>query len=157
MFIILFIFWLVLNGAITTEIVIIGLVLVSAVYAFMCRFFDFSIKKDLKIARMLGLILQYVGVLIVEIIKAAVTVVKVIINEEIKLDQTLITFETDLQSDVAKAVLADSITLTPGTITVIIKDNHLTVHCLSREMLDGIQECKFVQLLRKMEANWNRD
>jgi multicomponent Na+:H+ antiporter subunit E len=40
----------------------------------------------------------------------------------------IVHFRTRLQSDIARMVLANSITLTPGTITLDLNDDHLTVH-----------------------------
>ena len=58
-----------------------------------------------------------------------------------------------LKSRTAKAVLANSISITPGTITVKIDGDIFTVHCLSEEMLDGIESSSFMKLLTKMEAS----
>ena len=49
-------------------------------------------------------------------------------------------------------IMANSITLTPGTITASVDGNTYTVHCLSREMIDGIESSTFVRLLQKLEA-----
>ena len=51
-----------------------------------------------------------------------------------------------------KSMLANSITLTPGTITVDLKDGEYLVHCYDKSMGDGIDESGFVTLLRKLEA-----
>ena len=58
----------------------------------------------------------------------------------------------DLKTEFARFILANSITLTPGTITVLSEGNTLTVHCLRRELLGDLSESVFVRLLRKMEA-----
>ncbi len=61
-------------------------------------------------------------------------------------------FGTDLQSELSKVILANSITLTPGTITVSLEDNRFCVHCLDRELAEGMENSVFVELLKKMEA-----
>jgi multicomponent Na+:H+ antiporter subunit E len=66
-------------------------------------------------------------------------------------------FDADLKSELAKVMLANSITLTPGTITVSVEDNHYCVHCLDRELGAGIENSVFVELLEKIEeeeARW---
>ena len=49
-------------------------------------------------------------------------------------------------------ILANSITLTPGTITVSLEGNDFYVHCLDKEFAEGIDSSAFVELLQKMEA-----
>ena len=49
-------------------------------------------------------------------------------------------------------VLANSITLTPGTITVGLEGQEFYVHCLDKELAEGMENSIFVELLEKMEA-----
>ena len=51
MLVLFFIAWLIFNGRITLEIVIFGVVIAAAVFAFICKFMDHSIKKELKLYR----------------------------------------------------------------------------------------------------------
>lgn len=152
MFLILFAIWIVLNARITVEICIIGLLVAGIGYAFACFCLGWSPKRDLRLARMSGLIVAYICVLVVEIIKSSLRVVTIILNSHDPIKQSLVTFETDLESSFARAILANSITLTPGTITVSVDGSCYTVHCLDRSMIDGIQESTFVHLLRRLEA-----
>ena len=50
------------------------------------------------------------------------------------------------------STLANSITLTPGTITVDLHDNHYLVHALDASLVEGLDDGVFVQPLVKMEA-----
>jgi multicomponent Na+:H+ antiporter subunit E len=51
-------------------------------------------------------------------------------------------------------LLANSITLTPGTITVSVHGDEFCVHALDSSLAEGIEEGGFVHILRKMEALW---
>ena len=57
-----------------------------------------------------------------------------------------------MKADFGKAILANSITLTPGTITVHVRDDLFMVHCLDRELAEGLEDSEFEQRLEKMEA-----
>ena len=46
---------------------------------------------------------------------------------------------------------AESITLTPGTITVHSEGDRLTVHCLDTQFMEGIDDTSFSQALEKMQ------
>jgi multicomponent Na+:H+ antiporter subunit E len=45
-----------------------------------------------------------------------------------KANPRIVHFRTRLKSDLARMTLANSITMTPGTITLDLNDDHLTVH-----------------------------
>ena len=68
-------------------------------------------------------------------------------------------FDTAFQTGLAKVLLANSITLTPGTITVSVEDDRFCVHCLDKELAEGMEDSVFVKLLEEMEeveARWTR-
>ena len=156
MFFLFFFVWIILNGRITVEIVIFGLILSAVLFYFICRFMDYSMKKELMLFHLIPLFFQYFYVLIQEIVKANLCVLKIIISPEIQPEPALVYFGTDLQSELSKVILANSITLTPGTITVSLEDNRFCVHCLDRELAEGMESSVFVELLEKMEAEERR-
>ena len=49
-------------------------------------------------------------------------------------------------------MLANSITLTPGTITVSLEDDTLLVHCLDKTLSEGMEDSEFVKMLEKLEG-----
>lgn len=69
-----------------------------------------------------------------------------------EVDPVIVRFRTDLKSKTARVVLANSITLTPGTITIALEEDELIVHALDAGLIEGIDESIFVRMLRKMEA-----
>lgn len=152
MFILLFALWLILNGRITLEICIFGVIISLLIYLFMCKFMKFSIKKDLRLMRNIGYAIVYFFVLLKEIFISNFKVMAIIINKNIPITPAITEVEIDLKSNIAKTILANSITITPGTITVKIDGNTFIVHCLSTEMIEGIEESLFIKLLKKMEA-----
>ncbi|MCI8743853.1 MAG: Na+/H+ antiporter subunit E [Lachnospiraceae bacterium] len=134
MFLLLFCVWVILNGRITLEICILGILVSAAVFAFLCRFLDYSVKKELLLFRLFPLFVRYLWVLVEEIVKANVCVLKIILSPELQPEPAVVYFDTRLRSGIARVMLADSITLTPGTITVSLEGNHYCVHCLDREL-----------------------
>lgn len=152
MFVLLFAVWVILNGKITFEICWMGLLIAALIYAFMCFAMGFNLKSDLKLCKRIGLGIVYFFVLLWEIIKANMTVIGIILNSKRPIKQSIRYFDTSLKSNMARVILANSITLTPGTITVSVDGSRFCVHCLSAELLDGIESSVFVWLLEKMEA-----
>jgi multicomponent Na+:H+ antiporter subunit E len=72
--------------------------------------------------------LWYVLVLIWMLYSSSAVMLKAVITGRIS--ARIVHFRTRLKSDVARMILANSITLTPGTITLDVNDDHLTVHWL---------------------------
>ena len=151
MFIALFLFWLVFNGRFTVEIAVFGLVLSAAILWFMCKFMDYSLEKDFRIVRKSLWMIKYVLILITEIAKANVGVLKILLSVRYEKEPVLVSFHTDLKSRVARVILANSITLTPGTITVNLIDDYYEVHCLDKSLAAGLDSSVFVKQLKKFE------
>lgn len=151
MYLLFFVLWVILNGKLNLEIAMIGLIVAAVMYTFICKFMDYSFQKDLFIIRRSGLIINYIIVLVLEVIKANIEVLKLVFSSRYDFDPAIIKFKTHLKSKTAKVVLANSITLTPGTITVSLEDDEYVVHCLDKEFGRGIESSIFVKLLEQME------
>lgn len=152
MFLLIFAVWLILNGKVTLEICIFGVCISAALFYFMCRFMDYSIKKEMLLFRLIPLLAKYFWVLVEEIVKANVAVLKIIVSPELQPEPAVVYFDTDLKTELAKVLLANSITLTPGTITVSVEENRFCVHCLDIELAEGLENSVFVELLKEMET-----
>ncbi len=152
MFFLIFVVWLILNGRVTVEICLFGVVISAALIFFMCRFMDYSIKKELLLFRLTTFLMRYFWVLVEEIVKANVCVMKILLSPAMQPEPALVYFDTKLKSGLAKVLLANSITLTPGTITISVEGPRVCVHCLDRELADGMETSVFVKLLEEMEA-----
>lgn len=151
MFIVYFALWVILNGKWTTEIGIFGVIFAAALYAFSCRFMGYGFKKDLHYLRRLPTTICYGATLLAEIFKANVTVMKMILDKNFEPQPQLVHFESGLKETRHRVVLADSITLTPGTITCQLEGDHYLVHCLDAAMADGLDNGVFVEKLSQME------
>lgn len=155
MYILLFLFWIILNGKITVEIVAFGLVLTTAIFWFMCKFLEYSPKYEIFVLKNFIWIIAYFFVLIIEMVKSAITVYKKVYSRRIEIQPQMVFFDVDIKSEFLRFVLANSITLTPGTITVDVDDNHFCVHALDYTVAEGIENSTFIKILKKMEANCN--
>ena len=152
MFLLFFSVWLILNGKVTAEVCVFGVVISAALFYFMCRFMEYSMRKELLLFKLIPLFVRYFWVLVKEIVRANVCVLKIILSPELQPEPAFVYFETALRTGLAKVMLANSITLTPGTITVSVEGNRFCVHCLDRELAEGMEDSVFVGLLLEMEA-----
>ena len=107
---------------------------------------DCSLRRSSSAPR----IVAYLGVLVREILKANLKTFRVVWGKGP--DPVVRTIRTELTTRLGKMVLANSITLTPGTITLDCREDKLTVHCLTAEMAEGLNETVFETKLRRIEA-----
>lgn len=87
-------------------------------------------------------IFVYIPWLIWQIVVASLQVAYVVLHPKMPIDPALIHFTTRLPTMGSKVILGNSITLTPGTITIEIRDDEFLVHALmdisSSGIIDGI-------------------
>ncbi len=72
----------------------------------------------------------YLGWLMVEIAKANWAVTKIILSPAMPIRQHLFEVPNSQGTDLGRVIFANSITLTPGTISVETEDNHFLVHAV---------------------------
>lgn len=151
MFLVYLLLWIILNGRVTAEIVILGCVFSAVFYWFTCKYLGRTAEDEKKWFRRVPRMAKYLVVLVYEIFKANFDVIRLILSPSVEVEPRLVHLRTDLKTDSKRALLANSITLTPGTITVRLKGEHLQVHCLDCSLAEGLGDSSFVHLLREME------
>lgn len=151
MYVALFILWIIFNGRFTPEVAVIGLIVSGAIFLFICKFMDYSIRKERMFYMLIPWMIKYAFILLTEIVKANIATAKLVLNPKIEVEPRIVTFKPDIRSGFLKAVLANSITLTPGTITINIEDGEYTVHCLDMELATDIGDSVFVKEIMKAQ------
>lgn len=151
MFLLYFLLWVIFNGSFTLEICIFGLIIAAALFAFTCKFMDYSVAKELHNYKKFFLFVRYLFFLIKEIVKANKNVIHMILTQKEEIQPELVTFHSDVKTPAGKAFLANAITLTPGTITVSLEDSEYTVHCLDESMAEGLNGSEFEQYIKRLE------
>ena len=149
--------WVIFNGRVSFEIIIVG--------AFLSILLDIFVKKILgikfsgatfiKFIKLLPDAFIYAIVLLIEITRANLSITKLVLAPEIEVEPCLVKFNTPLKTSAARVALANSITLTPGTITVSLDGNELLVHALNREIAHSLEGSIFERLLARMERKIN--
>ena len=88
----------------------------------------------------LRFVLFYIPWLIWQIVVASLQVAYVVLHPKMPIDPALVKFETKLPTMGSKVILGNSITLTPGTITLQVQDDDFLVHALMDVSSTGIIE-----------------
>lgn len=149
-FILLFLFWLVLNTKITLEIVLVGAVLSGVLALAARRFLGFTPGLGKRALRCLPGILLYLLYLAGQIILSNLQVIRLILKPGEERPK-LVWFTPKYRGGAAMLALANSITLTPGTVTVGMGDDTICVYALRPQFAEGIESCGFVTRLRRLE------
>ena len=157
MYIILWILWVIFNGKLTWEIAIIGAILAGVTQWFLVRYLEVDRNFSKKLIRRFWRYLQYACVLVSEIIQSNIAVIKKILEVDKELESQIISFCVDLSTETARVTLANSITLTPGTITVFLHGKEYVIVCLDKEFADGMGDSRFIRLLTRMEEEYGAD
>jgi multicomponent Na+:H+ antiporter subunit E len=140
-FIILFAFWLLLSGHYDIKHVVMGVVAALIVTLLTCDLFysifflrgisDSSEKGGLLFVILCFVrILAYIPWLLYQIIIANLRVAYLVLNPRMPINPHFLFFGTGLRRSISLVTLANSITLTPGTVTVDLKEGSLLVHVL---------------------------
>ena len=154
MFLTVFLTWVILNGKITVEILIFGLLLSAAVFLFANRLMNHTLKKELAFYRCIPLFLAFAGVLAAELLKANLSVISLIVSPKKETVPKIMQFRTNLRTKAARAMLANAITITPGTITAELSDDQYTIHCLDEDFAEGLGTGTLVSILEKIDTVW---
>ncbi len=158
MLLLFFLVWMIFNGNVTLELIAFGLVISVLMFAFVCKFMDYSLKKELRLYQSLPDYFKFCCLLVKEIALANLSVARLILSRRQQVEPVLVHVHTKLKTPTARAFYANAITLTPGTITVSVTGELLLVHCLDRSLSQGMEDTELLRLLRKLEqedGKWN--
>ncbi len=145
----LFAFWLALNGRASADVLVLGVLVTALALLFAYKFCGWSPSRELKYLKAAPQALAFLGLLFISIVKANFSVIAVIFTG--KKSPCLRTFRTKLKTRAARVLLANSITLTPGTVTVTLEDDILTVHCLRKDMAESLADSDIERRLLRIE------
>jgi multicomponent Na+:H+ antiporter subunit E len=91
--------------------------------------------------RFLLRLMRYWAWLAKEVVRSSLEVTRIVLSPKLPVSPTVVEFETRCKLKLDQAILGNSITLTPGTLTIQIADGHFVVHALTeagaRDILSG--------------------
>jgi multicomponent Na+:H+ antiporter subunit E len=132
------VFWLLLSGHYTPFLLAAGLGSVLAVTWFTDRRMR-VVDLEGHPTHLSRNALTYWPWLLWEIAKAAWDVTRIILRPGLPISPRLIHVRASQATDLGRVIYANSITLTPGTISVELEDGEILVHALTREGAEGIE------------------
>jgi multicomponent Na+:H+ antiporter subunit E len=130
LFIFLLVIWLALTSSFAIQELIAGITV--------CLILSFTLNRNYKkiglptvSIRKVAFLIIYIVVLFKEIIIANIDVAYRVIHPKMPINPGIVIIKTELKQDLAKMILANSITLTPGTFTLDIIEDKLLIHWIN--------------------------
>jgi multicomponent Na+:H+ antiporter subunit E len=146
-FALLFAFWLLLSGHYNATDIIIGAASAGLITWLTNDLFHSALSYGERVEVKARLVLLqlwrfvvYLPWLLSRIIMANVQVAYLVIHPKLPIDPGLLVFRTKMQKGISQVTLANSITLTPGTITTSLEDGRYIVHTLKRSLAGELED-----------------
>lgn len=127
LFVMLCLLWLMLTSTLAVQELIAGAVVSLVLALFMSKTYADLGMPPISLRR-LWYMLLYTVVLFMEVVKANLDVAYRILHPRLPIEPGIVVVRTGLKDDIAKMILANSITLTPGTFTLDIIGDQLLIH-----------------------------
>ncbi len=124
--ILLFTIWLIFSSNFEFANIVVGIIVsfsISLLYIKLFKHKEFEFISPFWFS-------VYLYILLKNLILSNIKISKRILSKDMKLKPAIVGVKTELKSDWKKLLLANSITLTPGTLTLDVKDNMLYIHII---------------------------
>lgn len=150
--VLLSVFWLLLSGYIQPMLLSFGVISVAIVLLVLKRM-DAVDKEPRKIGSVHQTI-RYLVWLLGQIMNSSIHVTKLIWGPSNQISPSLVKIKANSVPPKKRVLYANSITLTPGTLSVDLKDGEITVHALQKSSIEELQQG---DMERKIIAIWGEN
>ena len=137
-FITMFVIWVLLNHKLTPEVLLSGAVVAFVIALIACSKCD--VYMDIRFTpKAIAYSFVYIFIFLRELVKSNFDVARRVISPKLPINPGIVEVKTSLKSKLGRMILANSITLTPGTFTVEMQDDRLFIHWIDVKS-DNIEE-----------------
>ena len=147
----LFVLWLLLSGIYTPLLIILG-IFSSALVAWIAHRMNVADHEGFPI-HFTWKAITYWPWLLWEIVKANIDVARVIIKKEPSISPILFRVPADQSTELGQVTYANSITLTPGTVSIAVGEGMIDVHALTQEAAEDLKTGRMNERVCRLEGN----
>lgn len=133
----LLLIWVIANATLAIDTLVTGIVLTAVIalaFAVFARVYS-VIRWSPKVV---FYYLMYFSVFVIELVKANLNVMRFVFSPRLNIRPGIVEIKTELKSSIGRLALANSITLTPGTLVVDIKGDSLFIHWIDTTAVDPV-------------------
>ena len=150
-FLILLVIWLMLTWSLQWQEVAVGIVIALIAELMLGDIFPSGAVKIFYPHRLFWLVIytvEFIGF----VIKANFDVAYRVLNLYLPIRPGIVKVRTKLKTDMARTFLANSITLTPGTVSIRVHGPYITVHAIADDVADGLLEGEMDRRVTTLEG-----
>ncbi|SET06873.1 multisubunit sodium/proton antiporter, MrpE subunit [Natronincola peptidivorans] len=153
LFTLLLLFWFVLAPELTIETIMVGAIACSMVVLYSQDIIFGDKEMPLYSLKKLKIFVRFLATLLIEIVKANIEVAIIVLNPAMPIKPSFIRVPMMLKNDVNKVIYGNSVTLTPGTLTVDITDDEFIIHALTESAAASMEGSFIEEYVSKMEGD----
>ena len=152
-FIIMLAFWIIMSGMFDTFHLTLGVICCIIVSLISHKLLFFGPEGQPWLRRIIGM-LGYLPWLFWQIVLACVDIARIVLSPRMMdlIDPQTIHFTTRLKTTFARVTFAQSITLTPGTVTVFTQGDEFTVYALTQDTADSLPGEMEERIVKALES-----
>jgi multicomponent Na+:H+ antiporter subunit E len=145
-------FWLLISASVHWQHILVGVIFCFILTVFWS---NLSIAENIKTGfriKQLFMLLKYFFFLGIDIVIANINVAIIVLNPKMPISPGIVIMRCDLERSLSRVLYVNSITLTPGTITVELEDNLLIVHALTEDVAHDVEDWALYRRLMEVEG-----
>lgn len=147
----LLVFWMLISGDFDLQHLVTGVILAVILTIFWNQL-TIQERGATRITwRQLRIFMRYVFFLGLEIIKANFIVAFIVLSPKMPISPGMIVLKVTLKKDLPRVFYANSITMTPGTISVDLEGDRLLVHGMTRHHAFGVRSWYLYDIMKDLE------
>lgn len=148
--IVLYGLWLVLSGHYTPFLLGVGLA-ATAFSVYIAVRMELVDHEGFPSLNLTARLLTYIPWLIYEIVITNIAAVKIILSPSLPIRPVILRFTGQQKTDVGRVIFANSITLTPGTITMAVIGDEFVIHALDADAVGDMEEAEMNRRVASLE------
>jgi len=126
--------WLGLNGTLGRDVLITGIVVTVIISLF---YIGSGVFREVRLTpRALVAFIAWIVIFLIELVKSNIDVMSRVVTPKVRINPAIVEVKTGLKSRLGRLALANSITLTPGTLTADIEGDTLYIHWIDASSVD---------------------
>jgi multicomponent Na+:H+ antiporter subunit E len=135
LFLTLWLFWLLLSGSLDADVLFIGALVAAIISKLLTSGLSFFTELRLTPQALIAGF-KYYGYFFRELLRSNLRMAAIVLSPSLPINPAIVKVRTRLKSRMGRLMLANSITLTPGTLTVDMEGEWLYIHCVNVEHTD---------------------
>lgn len=148
---VLFLFWILITWRINWQHLLIGALCSYGIARFNHDLLLKQEERPLVLNSTIGKWISYFFILVVAIFKANWDVARLVLAPKLDISPGFVKYRSKVKKPLNRVILANSITLTPGTLTVEVEEDVFYVHAITRENAEDVATWDMMDRLTEIE------